>query len=81
MADSNVKAVLINIFGGIVRCDRVAKGVIEASRNVEINVPVVIRLQGTNAKEAADILNQSEFEFTVANDFKDAAEKVVAAIA
>lgn len=80
LADSNVKAVLINIFGGIVRCDRVAKGVIQASRNVEINVPVVVRLQGTNAKEAEDILNQSEFEFIVANDFKDAAEKVVAAI-
>ncbi len=80
LADSNVKAVLINIFGGIVRCDRVAKGVIQASRNVEINVPVVVRLQGTNAKEAADILNQSEFEFAVANDFKDAAEMVVAAI-
>ena len=80
LADSNVKAVLINIFGGIVRCDRVAKGVIQASRNVEINVPVVVRLQGTNAKKAEDILNQSEFEFIVANDFKDAAEKVVAAI-
>ena len=62
------------------RCDRVAKGVIQASRNVEINVPVVVRLQGTNAKKAEDILNQSEFEFIVANDFKDAAEKVVAAI-
>ena len=80
LADKNVKAVLINIFGGIVRCDRVAKGVIEATSKVDINVPVVIRLQGTNAEEAAEILNNSDLEFSVATNLKDAAEKVVAAI-
>ncbi|MEE9170776.1 MAG: ADP-forming succinate--CoA ligase subunit beta [bacterium] len=80
LADKNVKAVLINIFGGIVRCDRVALGVIEAAKKVEIDVPVVIRLEGTNADEAADILRQSELKFAVAGDLRDAAEKVVAAI-
>ena len=80
LADKNVKAVLINIFGGIVRCDRVAKGVIEATSKVDINLPVVIRLQGTNAEEAAEILNNSDLEFSVATNLKDAAEKVVAAI-
>jgi succinyl-CoA synthetase beta subunit len=80
LADKNVKAVLINIFGGIVRCDRVAKGVIEAAKKVQIDVPVVIRLQGTNAEEAAELLNRSELKFTVARDLKDAAEKVVAAV-
>ncbi len=81
LADKNVKAVLINIFGGIVRCDRVAKGVIEAAKKVNITVPVVIRLQGTNAEEAARLLDSSELEFAVAKDLKDAAEKVVAAVA
>jgi succinyl-CoA synthetase beta subunit len=80
LADKNVKAVLINIFGGIVRCDRVATGVIEATSKIDINVPVVIRLQGTNAEEAAEILSKSDLEFTVATTIKDAAEKVVAAI-
>ncbi|HDL17936.1 MAG TPA: ADP-forming succinate--CoA ligase subunit beta [Bacteroidetes bacterium] len=80
LGDKNVKAVLINIFGGIVRCDRVATGVIDAVSKVNINVPVVIRLQGTNAEEAAEILNNSDLEFTVATTLKDGAEKVVATI-
>lgn len=80
LGDPNVKAVLINIFGGIVRCDRVAVGVIEAAKNVQINVPIVVRLQGTNAREAAEILHKSELTFSVADDLKDAAEKVVSAI-
>ncbi len=80
MSDKNVKAVLINIFGGIVRCDRVAQGVIEASEKVKINLPVVVRLEGTNAKEASEILEKSGLNFAVANGLKDAAEKVVAAI-
>lgn len=80
LGDKNVKAVLINIFGGIVRCDRVATGVIDAVSKVNINVPVVIRLQGTNAEEAAEILNNSDLEFTVATTLKDGAEKVVASI-
>jgi len=80
LSDKNVKAVLINIFGGIVRCDRVAKGVIEAAKRLDIQVPIVIRLAGTNYKLAGDLLNQSELKFTVASDLKDAAQKVVAVI-
>ncbi|MBD3385062.1 ADP-forming succinate--CoA ligase subunit beta [candidate division KSB1 bacterium] len=81
LSDKNVKAVLINIFGGIVRCDRVARGVIEAARNIGVDIPVVIRLAGTNAEEAADMLQNSELTFSVAKDLKDAAKKVVAAVA
>jgi succinyl-CoA synthetase beta subunit len=77
MSDKDVKAVLINIFGGIVRCDRVAKGVIEALKAVEVDVPIVVRLEGTNAKEAAEMLKKSELNFTVAQGFEEAAEKVV----
>jgi succinyl-CoA synthetase beta subunit len=80
MSDENVKAVLINIFGGIVRCDRVAQGVVEAMGKVRVDVPVVVRLEGTNAEEASQILNDSDLEFLVADDFKDAAEKAVAAL-
>jgi succinyl-CoA synthetase beta subunit len=77
LSDPNVKAILINIFGGIVRCDRVAMGVVEAAKKVGVNVPVVIRLEGTNAEEGARILKESGLNFIVANGFKDAAEKVV----
>lgn len=77
LSDPNVKAILINIFGGIVRCDRVATGVVEAAKKVGVNVPVVIRLEGTNAEEGAKILKESGLNFIVANGFKDAAEKVV----
>ena len=79
MSDPNVKAVLINIFGGIVRCDRVAEGVVQALRNVQVNVPVVVRLEGTNAEEGSRILESSGLNFAVARGLKDAAEKVVAA--
>lgn len=81
LSDPNVKAILINIFGGIVRCDRVAQGVIEAAKRVSVNLPVVVRLEGTNAKEGAELLRQSGLNFAVANGLKDAAEKVVAALA
>jgi succinyl-CoA synthetase beta subunit len=77
LSDPNVRAILINIFGGIVRCDRVAKGVIEAVRAIKINVPVVVRLEGTNAKEAGELLDNSDIDFIVAKTLKDAAEKVV----
>lgn len=80
MSDKNVKAVLINIFGGIVRCDRVAQGVIEASQQVKINLPVVVRLEGTNATEASELINKSGLNFIVAKGLKDAAQKVVATI-
>lgn len=80
LSDPNVKAILINIFGGIVRCDRVAQGVIEASKKVNVNVPIVIRLEGTNAKEAAELLNSSGLNFLVATSLKEAAEKVTSVI-
>jgi succinyl-CoA synthetase beta subunit len=80
LSDPNVKAILINIFGGIVRCDRVAQGVIEASKKVNVNVPIVIRLEGTNAKEAAELLNNSGLNFLVATTLKEAAEKVTSVI-
>jgi succinyl-CoA synthetase beta subunit len=76
-----VKAVLINIFGGIVRCDRVANGVVQAAKNVQVSIPIVIRLAGTNAELAADILKSSGLSFLVADSLKDAAEKVTKAIA
>ena len=77
LSDPNVKAILINIFGGIVRCDRVAKGVIEAANTIKINIPVVVRLEGTNAEEAGELLNNSDMKFIVATTLEDAAEKVV----
>lgn len=80
LSDKNVKAILINIFGGIVRCDRVAQGVIDAVKETSINLPVVIRLEGTNAEEAAALLNQSELNFDVASSLKEAAEKITAVL-
>ena len=81
LGDPNVKAILINIFGGIVRCDRIANGVIQAAQNIDINVPIVVRLAGTNAVEAAEILNASGVKFMVASTLKEAADKVTKAIA
>lgn len=80
LSDPNVKAILINIFGGIVRCDRVATGVVEASKIVKPHVPIVVRLEGTNAEEAGKILEQSGLNFLVARGLKDAAEKVTEAL-
>ncbi|MFQ5631536.1 MAG: ADP-forming succinate--CoA ligase subunit beta [bacterium] len=80
LSDPNVKAVLINIFGGIVRCDRVANGVIQAAKNVDINVPLVVRLEGTNADEARELLLNSGLKLDVASTLEDAAGKVVVAI-
>jgi succinyl-CoA synthetase beta subunit len=77
LADENVKAVLINIFGGIVRCDMVARGVVEAANNLGIKVPVVVRLEGTNVEEGQRVIRDSGLNFTVANGMQDAAEKVV----
>ncbi len=80
LSDPNVKSILINIFGGIVRCDRVAQGVIKAMQTVNVKVPVIIRLEGTNAREAADLLNNSPLDFIVSTGFKDAAQKAVKAV-
>ena len=79
LTDPNVQAILINIFGGIVRCDRVAQGVIDAMETITVDVPVVIRLEGTNAQQASELLEQSPLDFIVANSLSDAAEKAVAA--
>ena len=80
LSDPNVKAILINIFGGIVRCDRVAQGVIDAAKEMDINVPIVVRLEGTNAKEAGVLLGNSGLNFEVAGSLKDAAEKVTSVL-
>jgi len=79
LSDPSVKAILINIFGGIVRCDRVAEGVIQARKNLEVKVPVVVRLAGTNAELAGQMLEQSGLNFAVGKGLRDAAEKVVTA--
>jgi succinyl-CoA synthetase beta subunit len=78
LADPAVRAVLINIFGGIVRCDMVARGVVGAATNLGIKVPVVVRLEGTNVEEGQRVIRESGLNFTVAGGMKDAAEKVVA---
>ena len=78
LADPNVRAVLVNIFGGIVRCDMVARGVVGAAKNLGVKVPVVVRLEGTNVEEGQRVIRESGLGFTVANGMKDAAEKVVA---
>jgi len=80
MSDPEVKVVFINIFGGILRCDTLAKGVTEAVREVKVNVPIVVRLEGTNVEEGRKILNESGLNFTVAIGMKDGAEKVAEAL-
>ena len=80
LKDPNVKAILVNIFGGIVRCDRVANGIVEAYKNMsdQINVPIIVRLQGTNAELAKEIIEQSGLEVHAAVQFQEAADKVKA---
>ena len=79
LSDKNVKAVLINIFGGILRVDTLAKGVVEAATKTNIKLPIVLRLEGTNVEQGREILKASGLNFIVAQTMKDAAEKVVAA--
>ena len=76
LSDPNVKAILINIFGGILRCDVLATGVVSAARNLEIKVPLVVRLEGTNHEEGSRIMAKSGLDFTVASDLADAAAKI-----
>jgi len=78
LSDKNVRAVLINIFGGIVRTDMVASGVVAAARNIGVKVPVVVRLEGTNVEKGREVIEQSGLGFVTASGMKDAAEKVVA---
>ena len=80
LSDKNVKGILINIFGGIMRCDVLAKGLVEAAREIKINVPLVIRLAGTNYKEGKKVLDNSGLKIISASDLGDAAEKVVKAV-
>jgi succinyl-CoA synthetase beta subunit len=79
LSDRNVKAVLINIFGGILRVDTLARGVVEAATKTNIKLPIVLRLEGTNVEQGREILKESGLNFIVAQTMKDAAEKVVAA--
>jgi succinyl-CoA synthetase beta subunit len=79
-ADPNVKGILVNIFGGIMRCDIIADGVVAAVKEVGLTVPLVVRLEGTNVQQGKDILNASGLAITSANDLADAAEKIVKAV-
>ncbi|HCA88737.1 MAG: ADP-forming succinate--CoA ligase subunit beta [Legionellaceae bacterium] len=81
LSDKNVKGILVNIFGGIVRCDLIAEGIIAAVEEVAVKVPVVVRLEGNNAQLGADKLNQSELNVIAADSLTDAAKKIVAAVA
>ena len=77
LADSNVKGVFVNIFGGIVRCERIAGGIIEAAKEVKLTVPVVVRLEGTNAKEGREMLKSSGLKLEVAETMWQGAQKIV----
>jgi succinyl-CoA synthetase beta subunit len=79
LSDDKVRAIMINIFGGIVRCDLIAEGIIRAVREVEIHVPVVVRLEGTNAEQGRSLLEQSGLELIAASDLAEAAQQAVAA--
>ena len=80
LSDSNVKGILVNIFGGIMRCDIIANGIIEAAKEVSLSVPLVVRLEGTNVDLGKEILAKSGLAIIPANDLADAAEKVVKAV-
>ncbi len=80
LADPNVKGMLINIFGGILRCDVLANGVVEAVKQVQVKVPIIVRLEGTNVEMGREILQHSGLQFTVAADMLDAAKKVAALV-
>ena len=80
LQDPNVEAILLNIFGGIVRCDRVAQGVLEAAHNIDIDVPLIVRLQGTNAEEGKRLLDESDLQLRSAVLLKEAADEVTEAL-
>lgn len=81
LSDKNVKGILVNIFGGIVRCDLIADGIIAAVKEVDVKVPVVVRLEGNNAQLGAELLNKSDLNVIAATSLTDAAKKIVAAVA
>ena len=76
----NVKGILVNIFGGLMRCDVIAEGVVEAVKNVGLSVPLVVRLEGTNVDKGKDIINQSGLNVIAADNLSDAAKKIVTAV-
>ncbi len=80
LSDDNVKGILVNIFGGIVRCDLIAEGIIGAVEEVHVNVPVVVRLEGNNAERGSQLLSESDVNIIAANNLTDAAEKIVAEV-
>ena len=80
LSDKNVKGILINIFGGIMRCDVLAQGVVDAAKEIKLSIPIVVRLAGTNFKEGKEILDKSDLEILSASDLNDAAKKIVKAI-
>jgi succinyl-CoA synthetase beta subunit len=79
ISDKKVKAILVNIFGGIMKCDIIAQGVINAAKTVHLSVPLVVRLEGTNVEKGKQLLRESGLELIAADDLADAAKKVVAA--
>jgi len=80
LSDPNVKGILVNIFGGIMRCDIIANGIVAAATEVSLSVPVVVRLEGTNVEQGKDILAKSGLSIISANDLSDAAQKIVKAV-
>jgi succinyl-CoA synthetase beta subunit len=80
MSDDNVEGILVNIFGGIMRCDVIAEGVVAAARETQLAVPLVVRLAGTNVELGQKILSESGLTIIPADDLDDAAEKIVAAV-
>ena len=80
IADKNVKAILVNIFGGIMKCDVIAQGIINAAKTLKLSVPLVVRLEGTNVERGKQLLKESGLALVAADDLADAAQKVVAAV-
>jgi succinyl-CoA synthetase beta subunit len=80
MADGQVKAVLVNIFGGIMKCDVIAEGIVAAAREIKVDRPLVVRLEGTNVQQGRKILEESGLSLTSANSLSDAAKLAVAAV-
>ena len=81
LSDTNVKGVFVNIFGGIVRCERIAGGIVEAAKEVEVKVPLVVRLEGTNAAEGRRLLAESGMKLEVASTMWEGAQKIVKLVA
>ena len=79
--DPQVKAIMVNIFGGIMKCDVIASGIVNAARQVGVNVPLIVRLEGTNVERGKEIIKSSGIDITTADDLNDAATKAVASIA